>query len=89
MKNRLPVLRIILGLCAAFGWWGLIYPELALTPDTVLVRSETGENLSAEWDFDAGLYEDLLEAGRGRLVLRSRLLTDFNSFWEAFHHEDK
>ena len=40
-KIRLGI-RITIGLCAALGWWGLLYPELVLTPDTVRVVQERG-----------------------------------------------
>lgn len=33
-KERIRI-RIVTALCAALGWWGLLYPELTLTPDTV------------------------------------------------------
>ena len=35
MNKKTFGLRVAAGLCAALGWWGLLYPELALTPDTV------------------------------------------------------
>ena len=37
MEKKWTKFRIIAGMCAALGWWGLLYPELALTPDTVKV----------------------------------------------------
>ena len=37
MKKKRLGIRITIGLCAALGWWGLLYPELVLTPDTVRV----------------------------------------------------
>lgn len=90
MKKKSLSIRIIIGLCAALGWWGLLYPELVLTPDTVKIVAEDGEEEPAplEWSFDSRLYQELLKAGRDRLVPRSRLLTDISSFWEAFHDKD-
>ncbi len=32
MEKKWTKFRIIAGMCAALGWWGLLYPELALTP---------------------------------------------------------
>lgn len=93
MKKKLIGIRAALGLCAALGWWGLLYPELALTPDTVVVKSEDEDGrlqeLPLEWDFDGNLYRELLNAGPDRLTLRSRLLADLTSLWEAFHYGDK
>mgnify|MGYP006922165757 FL=1 len=90
MKKRDLGIRIIIGLCAALGWWGLLYPELVLTPDTVKIVAEDGteEPDSLEWSFDSRLYLDLLNAGRDKIIPRSKLLTDISSFWEAFHDKD-
>lgn len=92
-KKRLGTwIRIAASLCALLGWWGLFYPQLALTPDTVKVNGEeTGQRPAAEreWSFDDTLYAQLLSAGRGQVRLRSRLLTDISSFWEAFHDRDR
>ena len=90
MKKRDLGIRIIIGLCAALGWWGLLYPELVLTPDTVKIVAEDGaeEPDSLELSFDSRLYLDLLNAGRDKIIPRSKLLTDISSFWEAFHDKD-
>lgn len=93
MKKRWLGIRIMIGLCAALGWWGLLYPELALTPDTVVLRlSDEGGILreqSLEWDFDSTLYRDLLNAGPDRITFRSKLFTDFGALLEALNHGDK
>ena len=90
MKKKGLKTRIIIGLCAALGWWGLLYPELVLTPDTVKIVAEDGEEEPAplEWSFDSRLYLKLLDAGRDKIIPRSKLLTDISSFWEAFHDRD-
>lgn len=89
MKKKWLGIRIITGLCAALGWWGLLYPELTLTPDTVRVtggsEEDTGNTLPLEWSFDSSLYLDLLNADSGQISFRSRLLTDLSSFLEAFY----
>lgn len=89
MKNKRNRFRVIVSLCALLGWWGFLYPELVLTPDTVTVKAEDENgSLSAlpdEWNLDSSLYPDLLNAGRDRITFRSRLLTNLNLFWEAFH----
>lgn len=93
MKKKFLGIRVALSMCAALGWWGLLYPQLTFTPDTVSIKTEdkdgTTRNVEVEWDFDASLYRELLTAGPDKIVLRSRLLTDFSSLWEAFHHGNK
>lgn len=90
MKKKIITFRAVLGTCAALGWWGLLYPELVLTPDTVKVYEETESSkeipLSLEWSFDSTLYRELLSADRDKITFRSRLLTDLSLFWEAFQN---
>ena len=92
MKKKWLVLRVAAGLWAALGWWGLIYPELTLTPDTVNIyrEDENGElcALPREWSFEDGLYLELLSAPPEKITLRSRLLTNLNLLWEALHEKD-
>lgn len=87
MKKEKIGIRIIAIFCAALGWWGLLYPELTLTPDTVRVirESEDGaETVSeSEWTFTDELYLELLGADRDTIRFRSRLLKELNAFWEA------
>lgn len=77
MKNHLNI-RIALCTCIYVSLWGVLYPELLVTPDTcsVVYEEETEkevltdtEELSAE-----ELYQALLEADRGQIRYRSRLL---------------
>lgn len=87
MKNIIDRIRIIIVLCVTIGWWGLLYPELSMTPDTVQIVSEN-ENAKdgSQQDVslsDGSLYLDLLKAGRSKIRFRSRLLTELNAFWEA------
>lgn len=90
MKKKWINIRIIAGMCAALGWWGLLYPELALTPDTVKVIciNQEGQEqiLPSEWNFEDALYLELLEADRDKIHFRSKLLTGLQSLWEAFQH---
>lgn len=87
MKKKIGI-RIIAAFCAALGWWGLLYPELTLTPDTVRIICENedgSETLSdLEWELTDSLYLELLGAERGSIRFRSRLLTELNALWEAF-----
>ena len=89
MKKWLGI-RITTGICAALGWWGLLYPQLALTPDTVAVIPSTeGESLeeqSLKWDFDGSLYLDLLNAGPDKITFSFKICKDLNSLLEAFRN---
>ena len=89
MKKWLGI-RIATGICAVLGWWGLLYPQLALTPDTVSIISaaEDGnfEEQSLKWDFDGSLYLDLLNAGPDKITFRFKIIKDLNSLLEAFRN---
>ena len=93
MKKKFLGIRVVLSMCAALGWWGFLYPQLAFTPDTVTIKAEDKDgslrDVETGWDFDASLYRELLGIGPDKIILRSRLLSDFSSLWEAFHHGDK
>lgn len=89
MKKKWLGIRVLFSLCAALGWWGLLYPELSLTPDTVVLKiKDDSGNLREQpfvWDFDGSIYWDLLNAGPSRITFRSKLLTDFSALWEAIN----
>lgn len=91
MKKWLGI-RITTGICAVLGWWGLLYPQLALTPDTVSIISGTEdgsfEEQSLKWDFDGSLYLDILNAGSDKITFRSKFFKDLNSLLEAFRNGD-
>lgn len=88
MKKKWLGIRVAAGLCAALGWWGLLYPELALTPDTVKVSTQDNDGTAAareqEWSFDSTLYLELLNADRDQITIRSRLLTELKGLSELF-----
>ena len=75
-------------MCAALGWWGLLYPELTLTPETVriVIEDASGQEISLDRNknLDDSFYLELLEADSGSIRFRSRILTELNAFWEAF-----
>lgn len=88
MKNKKLGIRIITAMCAALGWWGLLYPELTLTPETVRIVIEDASRQEISLDrnksLDDSFYLELLEADSGSIRFRSRILTELNAFWEAF-----
>lgn len=93
MKKKLFGIRIIIGMCAAFGWWGFLYPELTLTPETVRIISEDAQgeriDVTGEWDFDSTLFQELLHAEAGSVRFRSRLLTEWNALMEAVQDAER
>lgn len=86
MKKKWLVIRGAAGLCAALGWWGLLYPELALTPDTVKIIEEDGSGIHSEETSERGgsLYLDLLNADQGQITFRSRLFTELKELLKKF-----
>lgn len=88
MKKKWLGIRVAIGLSAALGWWGLLYPELALTPDTVKVSGpdEAEEPSAPAWNFDSSLYLDLLNADRDNITFRSRLLTEIKELFKSFNN---
>lgn len=71
--------------CAAFGWWGVLYPELTMTQDTYRILSEDGSveetaNLREKEDM---IYIEILNAGSGKVRFRSRLITELSEWISA------
>ena len=91
MKKKWIGLRVAAGMCAALGWWGLFYPELSFTPDTVRVVCEASDgserDVTGEWCFDSTLLAELLEASGGEIRFRSRLLTELEELFGTVRPE--
>lgn len=85
MKKRMAF-RIVACICAAFAWWGMLYPELTLTPDTYEVLDEDGavhrEWNMVEWDFDNEFYRELLKTDSDNIRFKSKLLTKIDALAE-------
>ena len=71
---------------ACYGWWGVIYPELAMLPSTYEVVCEEQEGPAdtetvqkspkvVEWNSDNRIYWEILEADPEQIRFKSRLLT--------------
>lgn len=91
MKKKWSFLRAIVSMCAVLGWWGFLYPDLTLTPDTVKVITAESEvqPVRTAWDFDSSLYQELLNADLSQITFRSKLFTDLKVFWEALQNGDQ
>lgn len=76
MKKNEIAIRLLCGVCAVFCWWGLLYPELTMTPDTYQVYE--GEEVlltdDGNEDFEKDIYRMFLETDRKQIRFKSRLL---------------
>jgi hypothetical protein len=79
MKKKYAAFQIVLGICAAIGWWGVLYPELTMTPDTYRIVNEDGTVQTAEdgvkYPFGETLYYELLNVGGKQIHFKSKLVT--------------
>ncbi len=94
MKRIWAGVKIAACVCAAFGWGGVLYPELVLTADTYRICSDggqEGQEIQEEYDFSAqqDIYWTLLKADREDIRFRSKLLVEWNKFVEALHESDQ
>lgn len=71
-------LQILMTLCALWGWWGMLYPEFTLTEDTYRV---VYEGVDAE-ESPRELYRRLLQAPKGQVRFRSKLLLQLQKWME-------
>ena len=83
-KNKLQIfIRTALTICAAWGWWGFLYPELTMTADTYKIVYEDGEGQVLAEDVSAGnIYEVILNAHQSQLRFRSSLFLNINAIQE-------
>ncbi len=74
-----------LAICAAMGWWGVLYPQFTLMEGTYEIVQETPEGTrETESELDSSeLYWSILDADCGRIRFKSRLLTDWREFHES------
>ncbi len=90
-------IRILLCVCAAIGWWGFLYPELAMTPDTYQVVGQdpaVGQDPVVGQDPAVGtegeeteasgreICWEILNADSSQVHFRSRLLDRLEAFME-------
>lgn len=74
--------RAVLMICAALGWWGIWFPELAVWADAVCVVTQDSAQGSVqqgekvvECDTAQEICDGLLHADKEQIQLRSRLFT--------------
>lgn len=77
--------------CLAFGWWGVLFPQLAMTKDVYRIVSEDGTVLEQEdmqeWDFEDKTYEQILKAGSGKVRFKSGLWKDISQLWSYLQNQ--
>lgn len=75
-------LTVLLAGCAAFGWWGALYPQFTLLSGTYKVVREAdsgldasvpAEELSTEAAKDGTLYWQILCADRSQIRVKSKI----------------
>lgn len=84
MKSKM---KKMIWMLAAFGWWGVFYPELSLTRDTcrvVVTDSLTAQDREiSEDEFCAmQIYFNLLSAEPEQIKIKSRLLETLTAYLE-------
>jgi len=92
MKQKWQGVRTAVAVCAAIGWWGLWYPELATAADTYAIVLEDGTVLPAseviECKFSELDCEELLQADGSQIRFRSRFLKWLEEYFEKVGSED-
>ncbi len=82
---------VLLTLCACLGWWGVLYPQLSLTPDTYRIVEQDGTVQEGEdvikWDFEGSIYAKILNADPGHVRFRSALLERLSECLEYWKKE--
>lgn len=90
-KNGQSILCTGLVCCAAFGWWGVLYPQFALNQDTYAIVSQDGtvqsEDDVVEWESGDKIYMEILNADSSRIRFRSKLLKEVAQLWERLRIE--
>ena len=85
MKKYLTGIRIVTCICCAIVWWGLVFPEIAMTADTYNIVNDDGTVLSEEELLDIEDSEILLEilnANKGQIRYRSELLHTASEYFQ-------
>lgn len=79
-KKRLWIaVRVFAAVFAFWGWWGVLYPELTMTPDTYRIVYEDGASGEVA---DRDIYRTVLRTDRSRLRFCSRLFMNLTAVYE-------
>jgi len=67
--------RAVVMMCAALGWWGIWFPELAVWADAVcVVEEECSEGTMQQGKEVREICNGLLKADKDQIQVKSRLL---------------
>ena len=82
-KRVKDLLYVLCTLCAAWGWWGAVYPQFTLLDGTYNVVWEKPEEVPGVWRESGDLYWQILSADSSRIRLKSRLWENWNVLKEG------
>lgn len=86
--QKLAVLKMVCTLCVAIGWWGMLYPDFTMTPDTYQVvwkeDAVQQEQSMLEWDSEDEIYDLIMKADSGQIRFKSRLLEKLDAILKYF-----
>ncbi len=86
MNKKWTGIRAILSVCAAIGWWGLLYPELTMTPDTYAVVWEDEAVQAAgdviEWESEEEIFRSILAADEDQIRFKSKFLIQLEALFK-------
>ena len=66
-------LTVLLAGCAAFGWWGALYPQFTLLSGTYKVVREADSGQAVSESADGTLYWQILCADRSQIRVKSKI----------------
>lgn len=72
--------KTLIWVCAAAGWWGVLFPEFTLTDDTYEITGELSEEDRRLLE-EAG-FEELMNAEPGQIKIKSKLFTVVSDYFQ-------
>lgn len=73
--------KMLLWVCAAAGWWGVLFPEFTLTDDTYEITGELSEEDRAVLE-EAGIDCLLMNAEPQQIRVKSKLFTIVSDYFQ-------
>ncbi len=79
-RYYIDIIATGLALCVAYGWWGVLYPQLTLNADTYRVVAQDGQEVCCDGDDrdvdGTVVYMEMLNADRRQIRFRCRLVEE-------------
>ena len=76
--------KTIFVICAAVGWWGIWFPELAVWTEAVCVVQEDGLQKSEENIVNCeSVYKGFMQADKSQIKIKSRLGEWFYAYFDG------